>query len=319
MPGAAGSEAASSDAMSCVRPNSVCCVTSTAFRAFSAACCAWKQGAPNKGPVWRAMRSATARSSSAFASHCRASARRTSSGFLVEDHPFLPCRIGEPADHCLALFELILADDPRLGCDAVAAEEVVESMAILAPLGGGQGTNDDKQVVIAVRPGVPTRPRAEEHYTTDTLAVSGDDATCKAARDFEVCAVAALGLSAEAADALDVARCRACRNENEIVLEPIGVQAFDAPKRHGLAPFRRDRFLAARVARHVFLSRGCDVGRLDFDHEDSPASRHSTRARPLSNDRSEEHTSELQSLAYLVCRLLLEKKKIIMTHKPKAH
>src|SRR5205823_13778308 len=31
-------------------------------------------------------------------------------------------------------------------------------------------------------------------------------------------------------------------------------------------------------------------------------------ARP--GPRSEEHTSELQSLAYLVCRLLLEKKKI---------
>src|SRR2546423_9971782 len=30
-------------------------------------------------------------------------------------------------------------------------------------------------------------------------------------------------------------------------------------------------------------------------------------------DRSEEHTSELQSLAYLVCRLLLEKKKKIYT------
>src|SRR2546423_2156925 len=29
-------------------------------------------------------------------------------------------------------------------------------------------------------------------------------------------------------------------------------------------------------------------------------------------DRSEEHTSELQSLAYLVCRLLLEKKKKIL-------
>src|SRR2546425_3803725 len=28
-------------------------------------------------------------------------------------------------------------------------------------------------------------------------------------------------------------------------------------------------------------------------------------------ERSEEHTSELQSLAYLVCRLLLEKKKVI--------
>src|SRR2546425_2915800 len=30
---------------------------------------------------------------------------------------------------------------------------------------------------------------------------------------------------------------------------------------------------------------------------------------PVSAPRSEEHTSELQSLAYLVCRLLLEKKK----------
>src|SRR5205823_7088824 len=35
--------------------------------------------------------------------------------------------------------------------------------------------------------------------------------------------------------------------------------------------------------------------------------------RRLNAGRSEEHTSELQSLAYLVCRLLLEKKKI---HKP---
>src|SRR2546425_2333485 len=32
-------------------------------------------------------------------------------------------------------------------------------------------------------------------------------------------------------------------------------------------------------------------------------------------ERSEEHTSELQSLAYLVCRLLLEKKKNKMTNK----
>src|SRR2546423_7776757 len=32
--------------------------------------------------------------------------------------------------------------------------------------------------------------------------------------------------------------------------------------------------------------------------------------------RSEEHTSELQSLAYLVCRLLLEKKKIILSDQP---
>src|SRR5687767_15599620 len=38
---------------------------------------------------------------------------------------------------------------------------------------------------------------------------------------------------------------------------------------------------------------------------DGRAHRHVARPR----QRSEEHTSELQSLAYLVCRLLLEKKK----------
>src|SRR2546425_9609584 len=35
----------------------------------------------------------------------------------------------------------------------------------------------------------------------------------------------------------------------------------------------------------------------------------SDRTSATSGNRSEEHTSELQSLAYLVCRLLLEKKK----------
>src|SRR2546425_2747780 len=34
------------------------------------------------------------------------------------------------------------------------------------------------------------------------------------------------------------------------------------------------------------------------------------------SSRSEEHTSELQSLAYLVCRLLLEKKKQEDSHRP---
>src|SRR2546425_9420020 len=40
------------------------------------------------------------------------------------------------------------------------------------------------------------------------------------------------------------------------------------------------------------------------------------RIPPWAGGRSEEHTSELQSLAYLVCRLLLEKKK---TEDVKAH
>src|ERR1041384_8795299 len=43
---------------------------------------------------------------------------------------------------------------------------------------------------------------------------------------------------------------------------------------------------------------------------------------PPGGARSEEHTSELQSLAYLVCRLLLEKKqntKPTPQHKPHVH
>src|SRR2546423_2873302 len=40
-----------------------------------------------------------------------------------------------------------------------------------------------------------------------------------------------------------------------------------------------------------------------------PFPERSGRHTPLPTSRSEEHTSELLSLAYLVCRLLLEKKK----------
>src|SRR2546425_7755616 len=46
-----------------------------------------------------------------------------------------------------------------------------------------------------------------------------------------------------------------------------------------------------------------------------PAAARPRAARP--GPRSEEHTSELQSLAYLVCRLLLEKKKDIAVHPPR--
>src|SRR2546425_897941 len=54
-----------------------------------------------------------------------------------------------------------------------------------------------------------------------------------------------------------------------------------------------DRCMAAAVPRVV-------------QHEVSLAERAALRV--LARERSEEHTSELQSLAYLVCRLLLEKK-----------
>src|SRR2546425_2720138 len=55
-------------------------------------------------------------------------------------------------------------------------------------------------------------------------------------------------------------------------------------------------------------------GQPDADASAVPAacSRPRAHSQPWSRySRSEEHTSELQSLAYLVCRLLLEKKKKI--------
>src|SRR3712207_6980704 len=39
----------------------------------------------------------------------------------------------------------------------------------------------------------------------------------------------------------------------------------------------------------------------------------------MRNERSEEHTSELQSRQYLVCRLLLEKKKTNQLHVEQSH
>src|SRR3712207_7347121 len=65
-----------------------------------------------------------------------------------------------------------------------------------------------------------------------------------------------------------------------------------------------------------------DVGERERQHEhgageQQAAEREQHRLRGagagLDADRSEEHTSELQSRQYLVCRLLLEKKKIVNT------
>src|SRR5205814_4650843 len=57
--------------------------------------------------------------------------------------------------------------------------------------------------------------------------------------------------------------------------------------------------LASRVKRSVTSSSPSRISRI-----------------PAIRSRSEEHTSELQSLRHLVCRLLLEKKKMIHPHTP---
>src|SRR2546425_13244429 len=67
---------------------------------------------------------------------------------------------------------------------------------------------------------------------------------------------------------------------------------------HGKTPPCTDAILAAGAARVVAALPDPD-----------PQARGGAAALRAKGVRSEEHTSELQSLAYLVCRLLLEKKK----------
>src|SRR2546425_7285019 len=71
-------------------------------------------------------------------------------------------------------------------------------------------------------------------------------------------------------------------------------------------------------SRHDFGTIICMDGASIFSHGHIFDVMQAIFDRPMSSlefeqtlgDRSEEHTSELQSLAYLVCRLLLEKKKL---------
>src|SRR5687767_15242722 len=82
------------------------------------------------------------------------------------------------------------------------------------------------------------------------------------------------------------------------------------PPRSTLFPTRRSSDLrtADRVRRaEALLTEGTDL--LQSGDPDSALLKLVDANAVLPGDRSEEHTSELQSLAYLVCRLLLEKKK----------
>src|SRR2546425_5566279 len=79
---------------------------------------------------------------------------------------------------------------------------------------------------------------------------------------------------------------------------------------HGLRPHGARRLPPSRPGsgRVVQGHRQCDPRPMGvLHHVGRPSGRREDSARD--RGRSEEHTSELQSLAYLVCRLLLEKKK----------
>src|SRR2546425_8823332 len=82
------------------------------------------------------------------------------------------------------------------------------------------------------------------------------------------------------------------------------------PPRSTLFPYTTlFRSLVDQLAAFARLTRDCTaLTRSPFSSISSSCCSSSHRAR------SEEHTSELQSLAYLVCRLLLEKKKKYTTY-----
>src|SRR5205814_9225713 len=71
--------------------------------------------------------------------------------------------------------------------------------------------------------------------------------------------------------------------------------------------FRRSEAQPPPSALPALVGRsGC---RMDHPHSSGISGRRTAPERDKESGRSEEHTSELQSLRHLVCRLLLEKKK----------
>src|SRR2546425_8497810 len=82
------------------------------------------------------------------------------------------------------------------------------------------------------------------------------------------------------------------------------------PPRSTLFPyttlFRSRLRLERRIVRQAFVAFCCRIALVCGTYAILGCSSH---RGPIREIRSEEHTSELQSLAYLVCRLLLEKKK----------
>src|SRR2546425_5263843 len=139
-----------------------------------------------------------------------------------------------------------------------------------------------------------------------------------------------------ASSARTSASCRACRGSapmvgREITDQPLESQPIAVRAEPGHHPDRRVREqraaslrLAREDVRQVHLHEREAHGEQRVPHRETRVRERrrvderavGVTAQPLDRVRSEEHTSELQSLAYLVCRLLLEKKKTYIACQP---
>src|SRR3989441_11963258 len=100
------------------------------------------------------------------------------------------------------------------------------------------------------------------------------------------------------------------QTKNEVIMMPgSGRTALEAGALSVIEP--RDRVLVVGAGQFGVLMREI-MNRIDADWTEFPVewgARLDLTRLEREAERSEEHTSELQSLAYLVCRLLLEKQK----------
>src|SRR5205814_3367867 len=90
------------------------------------------------------------------------------------------------------------------------------------------------------------------------------------------------------------------------ILGALGATRYLASLLYGVRPFDPVTFLSVALLLGLVALAACYIPARRAMHVDPMVA--------LRHERSEEHTSELQSLRHLVCRLLLEKKKILQHH-----
>src|SRR2546425_7840799 len=99
-------------------------------------------------------------------------------------------------------------------------------------------------------------------------------------------------------------------NAKPAATRPWPLASSPAAPRTAIPIIQRGMRASARARPSVGAVSACTFLQALKDSQDFHEYRHKSKSgNDQGKHRSEEHTSELQSLAYLVCRLLLEKKK----------